>query len=91
MGYITNFTENKILFTLCDCKSEILVIEYDSEFEIADLAIYETGCSYRNKIRLWQKLRYCWRVIVGNKPFADQIMLTKKQIRELKDFLSELC
>lgn len=91
MGHITNFAENKVLFTLCDCRSEILVIEYDEEIKMADLAIYEFSHSFRNKMSLWQKMRYCWRVIMNNRPFGDQIMISQKQIKEIKEFLSTLC
>lgn len=91
MGHTTNSAENTVLFTLCDCKSEILVIEYDAEIKMADLAIYEVGYSFRNKMSLWQKIRYCWRVIMNNRPFGDQIVVTQAQIKEIKEFLSTLC
>lgn len=90
MGYVTNFDENKILFTLCDCRSEVLVIEYDPEIQMAELAILETDSSYRQKMSLWQRLRYSWRVLLNKRPYNDQIIINKKQIQEIKKFLSEL-
>lgn len=78
---------NNIHFELCGCKSEVLVLEYDHEIELMDLAIYEHSVSFRNKMSWFQKLRYIWQVIRYNKPFNDQIILDKTQIQKLKQFL----
>ena len=90
MGSITNLKENKTLFIPCSCKSEILVIEYDHEWNIADLAIFENNTNYSNKMSLWQRLRYCFQVLAYKKPYADQMVLDKKQLKDLKEFLNEL-
>ena len=90
MGSITNLKENKTLFIPCSCKSEILVVEYDHEIDMADFAIYESHASYNNKMSLWQRFRYCYQVLINKKPYADQIMLDKKQLKDLQKFLSGL-
>jgi hypothetical protein len=90
MGSVTNLKENKTFFSLCNCGSEILMIEYDHDLNMADLAIYETSVSHRSKMSLWQRFRYCWQVVFHKKPYADQIMLDNKQLKELKSFLSTL-
>ena len=90
MGNITNLKENKTLFIPCDCRSEILMIEYDHEYKLADLAIYESYASHSNKMSFWQRIRYCWQVLRHNKPYADQIMLDNNQLKDLKSFLSTL-
>jgi len=90
MGSITNLKENKTLFIPCSCKSEILVIEYDHEWNIADLAIFENYTNYSNKMSLWQRLRYCFQVLVYKKPYADQMVLNKEQLKELRVFLYDL-
>lgn len=90
MGSVTNLKENKTLFIMCDCRSEILVIEYDHEYNMADLAIYQTDAAFRAKMSLWQRLRYCWQVLWHKKPYADEIMMDNKQLLELKLFLSSL-
>ena len=90
MGSVTNLSEDRTLFIPCDCRSEILMIEYDHHLKMADLAIYETDAAYRAKMSLWQRLRYCWRVLWHKKPYADEIMLDHKQLKELKQFLSSL-
>ena len=87
---LIKFQKNNIQFILCDCKSEILVIEYDEQLGLADIAIYENRESYSNKISFWQKLRYIYQILIKNKPYADQIVLNKKQIKELRQFLSTI-
>ena len=85
-----NLKENKSLFITCDCRNEILMIEYDHSMQIADFAIYEHYSSFKFKMSLWQRLRYCWRVLVYHKPYGDQIILNDKQLLELKSFISNL-
>jgi hypothetical protein len=87
---LTNLKENRTIFIPCDCKSEILVIEFDHEIEVADLGIYETSISYKHKLSLWQRLRYCYQVLVNKKPYADQITLNKKQLKDIVVFLKHL-
>lgn len=90
MGSITNLKENKTLFVPCSCKNEILAIEYDHKLHIAELAIYEHYIGYRHKLSLWQRLRYCYQVLLNKKPYADQITLDDKQLKDLQKFLSGL-
>ena len=90
MGSVTNLKENKTLFITCDCRNEILMIEYDHDIRMADCAIYEHYIGHTHKLSLWQRLRYCWRVLIHKKPYADQLMLNNKHLKELKDFLCSL-
>lgn len=90
MGNVTNLKENKTLFIPCDCRNEILMIEYDHEIGMADFAIYEHYVGHRHKLSLWQRLRYCWRVLIHKKPYSDQLMLDNEQLKDLKDFLVSL-
>lgn len=80
----------KQLILLCDCRSETLVIEYDEEIKMADLAIFENYTNYGNKMSLWQRLRYCYQVLVHKKPYADQIVLNHNQLYQLKQFVESI-
>jgi hypothetical protein len=75
---------------LCDCDSEVLVIKYDNELGIADLAIYESSYSFKSKMSLWQRLRYCWRVLFHKTPYSDQMVLKNTHLIGLKNFISNL-
>jgi hypothetical protein len=90
MGSVTNLRENKTLFIPCGCRNEILVIEYDHDMDMADVAIYEHYVGFKNKLSLWQRLRFCYQVLFHKKPYADQIMLDKNQLKDLQKFLNGL-
>ena len=66
------------------------MIEYDHEIQLADLAIFENYTNYSHKMSLWQRLRYCFRVLVHKKPYADQLVLDNNQLKDLQKFLGSL-
>lgn len=91
MGCVTKYSKDKTtsVFVPCDCKSEVLYIEYDHEYQIADLSIYSNP-SYGRNLSLWQKLRYIWQVLIHSKPYSDQMVLTHAQLKDLRRFLVEI-
>jgi len=90
MVMITNFDNNHSVFFQCNCKQEILVIDYDHKYKLADLAIYESQASFYHKLSLWQRLRYATQAIFTGKPYHDQIILDDKQLKQLKSFLCSI-
>lgn len=90
MGSVLNLKENRTVFIPCGCRSEILVVEYDNNLELADFAIYENRSSYIQKMSFWHRLRYIWQILWHKKPYADQITLSKKQLKELEGFLHDV-
>lgn len=82
------FEKNKTTFMLCDCGGEVLIVDYDPEYELADLCIYESIQSYNYKMSFWQKLRYIYRVLWCNRPYSDQIVLNREQLKDLNSFLN---
>lgn len=90
MGYETKYDKNKVstIFSLCNCQSEVIVIQYDHEYEIADVCIYGTYNHYRFSI--WQKIRYIYHIIFFGYPYRDQTILDKKQLKEMKKFLDTI-
>ena len=87
---MVRFEKNKTSFILCDCRSEILVLDHDFEYELTELSIYENMSSYNYKMSFWQRLRYIYRVLAYGRPYSDQIILNKDQLVELKNFLNSL-
>jgi hypothetical protein len=85
---MVKFEKNKTSFILCDCKSEVLVSEYDNEYNLMELSIYENLSSYSHKMSFWQKLRYIYRVLVKGRPYSDQIVLTREQLKDLSSFIN---
>jgi len=87
---VIKFEKNKTTFILCDCRSEVLVLEHDIEYGLTELSIYENMSSYGHKMSFWQKLRYIYQILIHNRPYSDQIILNSSQINHLKDFLLSL-
>lgn len=90
MGTITLLDLHKTVFIPCECRNEILVIEYDHETQLTDVAIYESMASFTHKLSLWQRIRYAFKTLFYGKPFSDQMILSRKQLKDLKSFLSGL-
>jgi len=93
MTYLISYNKHESLKTLylpCGCSTEILALEYDKTYQIADFAIYTHGVFSCGKMSIWQKLRYCWRVLWLGKPFGDAMVLENDQLIVLRDFLNEL-
>jgi len=88
MGYETKYSKEKAstLFTLCGCGSEVLMIQYDHDIDLADLCILGTISSH--KMSLWQKIRHIYQVIVYGYPYKDQIVLDRNNLKEIRNFLN---
>ena len=85
---LIKFEKNKTTFILCDCRSEVLVLDHDFEYGLTELSIYENMSSYGHKMSFWQKLRYIYQVLVHNTPYSDQIILNKEQLKDLGSFIN---
>lgn len=85
---MVRFEKNKTSFILCDCRSEVLVLDHDFEYELTELSIYENMSSYGHKMSFWQKLRYIYQVLVHSRPYSDQIILNKDQLKDLGMFIN---
>lgn len=88
MNTLTQFDNNKTFFMLCSCQSEILLVDYDHELQIADISIYENSLSHSFKLSWKQRIKYIWNILVSGKPYSDQMVLTKKQLKELSQFIN---
>ena len=90
MPSVTNIDSNKTLFISCDCRNEVLLIEYDHELKIADFSIFYSESSAKNQRSWFQKIRYIWKILKDGIPYKDQIILNEKQLKEIKCFLSSI-
>jgi len=89
MGTIINYDNStiKTCFISCDCQNEVLYIEYDNDIRMADVALYEHRGYIIGRLSFWQKLRYCWKILYSGRAYCDQLVLSLKQLKELKTFL----
>lgn len=90
MGITIDLKENRTIFIPCDCKNQVLSIEYDHQAGLANLAIYENWQSYNHKLSLWQKIKTCCNIFAKNRIRPDQMVLNNKQLRDLGLFIRSL-
>ena len=81
--------DNKLFF-ICNCKSEILHLEYNSDIDMVELSMFSFGTFNARKMSFRDKCRYIWRVLIKGTPYTDYTMLDRKQIDELKTFLNTI-
>ena len=78
--------EEKDLFLYCECNSEILVLSPNIE----DKEIYCSIYRYRYlKPGLKHRLHHCWHILKTGSPYEDEIILSKKDAKQLKDYLEK--
>lgn len=92
MGFVTKYDKDKTvcLFMSCDCSQEILRIEYDYDLELADLSMYQSLSTHKHHNSWFNKIRYIFRILTNSNPYEDQMVLSKKSLKELKDFLNSV-
>lgn len=71
-------------FIECACGSEGLNLEKDED-GLLNIAIFTSG--YNGKSNWIYKLKHIWFIIKNGHPYKDFIVLDKKGIQRLKDFL----
>ena len=75
---------------VCSCGMEAIVFEFPTEHwdghDFCDIAIWER---YSSSPSLWQRLRYCWRILRYGHPYTDGVCLNRSQIKKLNKFISK--
>ena len=81
-----NADKDRSIFIKCACKGEGMGIDYDAQDAYYYFSYWSYGLS--NKRLSWkERWRYCWAVLTKGKAFHDEIMLDKKSVDRLIDFL----
>lgn len=67
-------------FYECDCHAEGIMLSHEWEDDdIAYLAFFTNCPQYSdNRMRLKDKLRWCWRILSKGMPFTDMMVLNKE-------------
>jgi len=76
----------------CDCKSELLQIEYnEDDLNSTYITFYFIGkASNKNHFSLKDKLRAIWKIIRYGHPYSDGIVMNIDETIELKTFLNDI-
>lgn len=68
----------------CKCGSEMITLEYDLvDDKLVYLSIWERGFCDNNKLNLFERIRWAWKILKIGKPFMDQIVLGEEEINKL--------
>ena len=75
---------------LCACSTHEIHAVFDpteNENDWVDISICECGQDFMS---LWHKLRLIWRIITGQGPYSDQIVLNKPQAQRFAKYLNKI-
>jgi hypothetical protein len=72
----------------CACHSEELHLEWDDEFNQLNISIWEPYGTHR--FSFWHRLRHCWKILKTGIPYGDQVLLDKKSINSMINFLKQI-
>jgi hypothetical protein len=63
----------------CDCHSELITVEHDTEYDQVYLAIWDhyPAISWKHRIR------WVWHLITTGRPYADSVVLSKESVERL--------
>ena len=75
---------------LCACSGHEIHAVFDpnmNENDWVELSIWQCGQEYMS---LWDKLSVIWRIITGQGPYSDQIILNKTQTQQFASYLNKI-
>jgi len=88
MSNLTKFqNKNDTLLIICDCKEEILLIDYNKECKIADVCMYRGYNAHSKNRSFWQKIKTIWNLLIKNQQYNDQMVISQDQLKEIYYFL----
>jgi hypothetical protein len=80
--------KNPNKFFKCECYTHALEVEYDAEDNQYYVAVWELG--RRDATLNWkERCRWMWHILKTGKPWADTVILSPEQMRQLADFVDE--
>lgn len=73
---------------LCKCKHRGTLIEADPESQTVSLVHFVHGIATK-PLRLFDRLRWCWRIFFLGRPYVDQIVLSPNKANALAAALEQ--
>ena len=74
------------LHLTCSCHSHELHIEKDHEDEMWYVSFWQRG--YVTETSWRYRLRCIWYIIKNGRPYGDEVVLEKKDVLELQDYVN---
>ena len=79
-----------VQMVMCDCHSEgitVLLVDDDTD----DMAYFTIMAMYRHMpMGLWNRIRYCWKILRTGKPYGDQICMRRPALQALGVILNRM-
>jgi hypothetical protein len=74
----------RIIQLKCECSAESLEIVHDVDDYY--LSIWKAGIDGQ-KVSWPQRLKHCWQILRKGSPYGDQLVLSSKKMKQLKNFI----
>ena len=72
----------------CQCSCEALEFQYDQEETDGQYYVSIWRKGYQSPLSFKERLRWCWYLLTKGKLWGDEVVLDKKQILQLKNWLN---
>jgi hypothetical protein len=79
--------KNNELHLTCGCHSHELHFEKDSEDAMWYISFWQRG--YTSDSSWKYRLRCIWHILINGRPYGDEVVLEKKDLEELKEYVDE--
>ena len=79
---------NKTKTIKCNCHSELLHLEWDEKFKLLDLSIFNRY-NDSGKLSWRERLRFCWQILTKGFVYGDQMVLDKRNISDMVEYLNQ--
>lgn len=81
-------TKTREKFFRCSCHGEgMFVSNFEGEEEFY-FSYWSCGYRPNGKKSIWQRLEYCWKILMTGEFFIDEIILDKKKAIELTTWIT---
>ena len=78
--------DNELHIT-CSCHTHELHFEKDDELSVWFVSFWQRG--YTNESSWSYRFRCIWHILKTGRPYGDEVILEKKDLIELKEYLEE--
>ena len=78
--------DNELHLT-CSCHTHELHFEKDHDMDVWYISFWQRG--YVEQTSWKYRLRYIWHILKNGRPYGDEVVLEKKDLEELKDYIDE--
>lgn len=79
----------KSIFLKCDCHTEGVEMEHDSEYNQYYLAFWGSGFGNNKKHSFLKRCKFAWTLITKGTLYTDMVVLDETKASELADFINK--